>query len=92
MGGTYLGWGVSTVAVPHGRYTPPPSQGWYHRDRTADGVLETLQSVCLLRSRRRTFLFLQKYGFKIFYFIYCYQYVFIFCNGPVINVWKVCSM
>ena len=32
---------------------PPPS-----RYRTADGVLDTPRSVCLLRLRRRTFLFL----------------------------------
>ena len=38
----------------------PPSQGTYPppRDRTAYGVLDTLRSVCLLRSRRRTFLLL----------------------------------
>ena len=35
------------------RYPPPP------RDRTAYGVLDTLQSVCLLHSCRRTFLFSQ---------------------------------
>ena len=36
----------------------PPSQGWgTPRDRAADGVLDTPRSVCLLRSRRRTFLF-----------------------------------
>ena len=29
----------------------------YYVDRTAYGVLDTLRSVCLLRSRRRTFLF-----------------------------------
>ena len=43
--------------------SPPPSQGWgsappphHPQDRTADGVLDTPRSVCLLRSRRRTFL------------------------------------
>ena len=41
----------------------PPGQGWGNpplpppRDRTADGVLDTPWSVCLLRSRR-TFLFM----------------------------------
>ena len=43
--------GIPTKAgggVPQGRYSPP--------DRTADGVLDTLRLVCLLRSRRRTFL------------------------------------
>ena len=35
-----------------------PGQGWGTppRDRTADGVLDTRRAVCLLRSRRRTFL------------------------------------
>ena len=50
----------TTVSTPHPgqeggggtpRYLPPP------QDRTAYGVLDTLRSVCLLRSRR-TFLFL----------------------------------
>ena len=35
--------------VPQGTYPPPP-------DRTAYGVLDTLQFVCLLRSCRRPFL------------------------------------
>ena len=44
---------------PHPRYLPSPP------DRTAYGVLYTLRSVCLLRSRRRTFLF--EYNFdKVF--------------------------
>ena len=41
--GTYL---------PPPRYLPPPPL-----DSAADGVLDSLRSVCLLRSRRRTFLF-----------------------------------
>ena len=40
---------VRKGGVPQGTYPP-----W---DRTAYGVLDTLRSVCLLRSRRRTFLF-----------------------------------
>ena len=39
-----------TYPSPQPRYLPP-------RDRTAFGVLDTLWSVSLLRSRRRTFLF-----------------------------------
>ena len=59
-GGTYLpGGGVSTWVgnpPPHqGRY-PPPHQGRYPPTRTAWHVLATRRAVCLLRSRRRTFL------------------------------------
>ena len=37
----------------------PPGQGWgTPRDRTADLVLDSRRAVCLLRSRRRTFLFI----------------------------------
>ena len=39
--------------VPQGTYPPPPE------DRTAYGVLDMLRSVCLLRSRKRTFLSLK---------------------------------
>ena len=49
-----------------GQVTPPPGQvrmggdtlprGWYP-GRTTEGVLTTQRAVCLLRSRRRTFLF-----------------------------------
>ena len=62
--GTYppsrSGWGrgypkvstpLSKVPTPQGTYPPPT---W---DGTAYRVLDTLQSVCLLRSCRRTFLF-----------------------------------
>ena len=38
--------------LPPSPFPPPPP-----RDRTANGVLDTPQSVCLLRSHRRTFLF-----------------------------------
>ena len=41
--------------VPPGRDGVPPRQG-YHPYRTTDGVLDTPRSVCLLRSRRRSFL------------------------------------
>ena len=41
---------------------PPP------QDRTAHGVLDTPRSVCLLRSRRRTFLFFDKTKTKRFVF------------------------
>ena len=38
----------------------PPGQGWGNPpwDRIADGVLDTRQVVCLLRSRKRTLLFI----------------------------------
>ena len=45
--------------VPKGTY--PPAKVPTPRDRTAYGVLDTPRSVCLLRSRRRTFLY-----FKVF--------------------------
>ena len=39
------------------QYGVPPSQGWgTHQDRTADRLLDKRWSVCLLCSRRRTFL------------------------------------
>ena len=50
------GWGRGTP-----RYLPPPAKvptpPPRPRDRTAYGVLDTLRSVCLLRSGWRTFLF-----------------------------------
>ena len=36
---------------------PPARDGVPLQDRTADGILDTQQTVCLLHSRRRTFLF-----------------------------------
>ena len=51
---------VRTGGIP--RYLPP-SQGTFPpppQDRTAYGVLDMLRSVCLLRSRRRTFLFIKE--------------------------------
>ena len=55
-----LGWG----GTPWWESPPPPPPGMGYPpppppppDRTADGVLDTPRSVCLLRSRRRTFLF-----------------------------------
>ena len=56
--GTPEGWGTPSqgwsTPWPVMGYPPPP-------DRTADGVLDTRQAVCLLRSRRRTFLFLYQF-------------------------------
>ena len=49
MGTPSQGWGP-----------PTPIQGWgspLPRDRTTDGELDMRLAVCLLRSRRRTFLF-----------------------------------
>ena len=58
-----LGWGVPLPGpeggTPQQRYPPhrvPPWQGVPPQYRAADGVLDTPRSVCLLRSRRRTFL------------------------------------
>ena len=56
-----VGVAVSTLARL-GWGTPQPGQErvpWeYPRDRTAERALATQQAVCLLRSSRRTFLFL----------------------------------
>ena len=56
------GWGIPARRVPHLRYPPPPldlARGVHLPGGTPpqviDGVLHTPQSVCLLRSRRRTF-------------------------------------
>ena len=56
-GGTQLGtpWPGQDGGYPGMGVTPQP--GMYPpRNKTADGVLHTLRLVCLLRSRRRTFL------------------------------------
>ena len=50
--GGYPRWGIPPPAEMGYPPTPPPPP----RDRTADGVLDTPWLVCLLRSRRRTFL------------------------------------
>ena len=50
--GGYPGWGVPWSG------TPPARSGWGgYPGRTTEGVLTTRRAVCLLRSRRRTFLF-----------------------------------
>ena len=53
------GWGTPWTGMG-----APPAWDWVPltRDRTADGVLDTWQAVCLLCSRRRTFLFGSKVG------------------------------
>ena len=52
MGYHQPGWGTPPIQ----RWgTPWPGMG-YPQDRTTDGVLDTRQAVCLLRSRRRTVL------------------------------------
>ena len=67
-GGTLLGvpcqggtlWGYPGGGYPGGGYpgreTPQPGRGGYPV-RTTEGVFTTRRAVCLLRSRRRTFLF-----------------------------------
>ena len=49
------------------RYPPRPGQdgGGGYPGRPTEGVLNTRQAVCLLRSRRRTFLFVKEIG-KLF--------------------------
>ena len=50
-GQVQTGGGVPQPGPDRGVLVPPPP-----RYRTTDGVLDTPRSVCLLRSRRRTFL------------------------------------
>ena len=65
VGGTLPGvpcWGVPCGGYPAGGYpgrVPPPARsGWGgYPVRTTEGVVTTRRAVCLLRSRRRTFLF-----------------------------------
>ena len=53
-GGT-PGWGTPKPGMWY-----PPGKGWGSpRDRTTEAVLATQRMVCLLHSRRRTFLFLE---------------------------------
>ena len=47
----------SKVPTPHPSYLSPVQSTYPPPDRTSYEVLHTLQSVCLLRSCRRTFLF-----------------------------------
>ena len=69
-----IGGGSIPRYLPPPRYLPfrpGPDRGYPKvptpRDRTAYGVLNTPRSVCLLRSRRRTFLFLVcLYSWKIY--------------------------
>ena len=49
-------WPGQDEGLPHDGGIPPPGMGYPLWDWTADGVLDTAWSVCLLRSRRRTFL------------------------------------
>ena len=57
QGEPHLGYPPSDLAggVPQGGETPIPPRPV--RPRVIDGVLDMLRSVCLLRSRRRTFLY-----------------------------------
>ena len=54
--GTYPCQGTYSPSPGQDRGVPTPCQGIYPWDRTAYRVLDMLQSVCLLHSRRRTFL------------------------------------
>ena len=69
-GGTWLGTPRGGLGTPPGGYltgyppgvwVPPPPRGGYP-GRTTEGVLTTRRAVCLLRSRRRTFLFVQNFA------------------------------
>ena len=73
QGVPHLRYPLSDLArvVPHLGYPPSDLVGWYPcwggtPPQVRDGVLDTPRSVCLLRSRRRTFLFL---GFNCLQFI-----------------------
>ena len=55
--------GVPMSGYPPGGYPDPPWGGY--PGRTTEGVLTTRRAVCLLRSRRRTFLFVYFLGSKI---------------------------
>ena len=54
---------VSPGRAPPSRVLPQPGQdGGGYPGRTTEGVLNTRRAVCLLRSRRRTFLFCTFFG------------------------------
>ena len=72
MGGTQVGYPLA--GYPHGpgggypgrvtpcRVPPQPGSGWRgYPVRTTEGVLTTRRAVCLLCSRRRTFLLIRNY-------------------------------
>ena len=74
------GWGVPHLGYHHetwpGGYPTsgtPTHQTWLGGGvtplRVTDGVLDALRSVCLLRSRRRTFLFQNIFGNKFLSFV-----------------------
>ena len=54
-------WGVPCQGVPY-LSTPQPGQEGGYPVRTTEGVLTTRRAVCLLRLRRRTFLFLMRFS------------------------------
>ena len=57
------GWGVPRWGVPEVGYPAHrtwPGGGYPTSYRITDGVLDTPRSVCLLRSRRKTFLFVME--------------------------------
>ena len=61
---TWMG-GYPCQGVPHLGYPSPPCWTWPGGTllRETDGVLDTPRSVCLLRSRWRTFLFFKNFEF-----------------------------
>ena len=59
LAGGYPGWGVPWSGTPPARsgWEGVPCLGGGYPGRTTEGVLTKRRAVCLLRSRRRTFLF-----------------------------------
>ena len=54
--GRYPGWGGTLAGVPWSGSPPPPARRWGGYPGRTTGVFTTWRAVCLLRSRRRTFL------------------------------------
>ena len=62
--GGYPGRGGTLAGGYPGRVPPPARSGGGYPVRTTEGVFTTRRAVCLLRSRRRTFLFSCSFGEK----------------------------
>ena len=63
--------GGGQVQLLGGCQVQPPGGGGVSQDRTTQGVLATWRVVCLLRSRRRTFLFLISFERETF-IVWCF--------------------
>ena len=79
--------GVPCWRGVHYLVRPRPGRGGYpagaggYPGRTTEGVLTTQRAVCLLRSRRRTFLFVTKYSR-----IFCYLSIFFSCDEVALSL------